>query len=114
MDCGLEKREVDRATLAPRGEHRVDAVVRGRGRDADLERDVREVGGDAIDPEQTACVGGAARDRRDVVDRDVELRRERVMDERDAAPRQRAQQVRGRARRKVLATERRPADRRPS
>ena len=90
MDCGLIKSEKDWASLTPGGKHRLDAILRRSRRHADLEREVGQVGGDTIQPEQAALVGRAPRNGHDVIDPHLESRRQGVIEECHRAPGKRA------------------------
>ena len=77
----------------------------GRGhRDLDLDR--LEVRDRAVHAEQATSVGAAARHDRQVVDGDAQLGSQRVVDEGDTAPGERAQQVLGWSRRRARSAER--------
>src|SRR5439155_24418886 len=79
-----------------------DAILRRWRRDPDLEREIREIGGNAVDRQQAARVRRASRNGGHVDDVDFELRRQRVVEESDRAPGERSEQVRRRTGCEVL------------
>src|SRR5439155_11754514 len=101
----LDDSEVDRATLAPDLFERHEALGGCGCGNRNLDLDPLEVGDRAVHAEQAASVGATASKDAQVVNGNSQLGGQRVMDEGDGAPGERAEQILGRSRGRASTTE---------